>query len=107
MSRTDKKSNSEKAIGLFWQKNSQNGWGLLDRRVDLRCDGAVVGQVLRGFLAGLNDSEWWPSQSWASAAVMIQQIIRVFDGPSCPPHLCTQMVRLLASINGQHSHISP
>lgn len=53
MSRTDKKSNSEKAIGLFWQKNSQNGWGLLDRRVDLRCDGAVVGQVLRGFLAGV------------------------------------------------------
>jgi len=37
---------------------------------------------------------------------MIQQIIRVFDDPSCPPHLCTQMVRLPASTNGQRSRIS-
>lgn len=38
---------------------------------------------------------------------MFQQIIRVFDDPSCPLHLCTQTAHLLASTNGQRNHISP
>lgn len=57
-------------------------------------------------MLGFNNSGWWPSQSWASAAVIIQQIIRVFDDPSCPPHPCIQTARLPASTNGQRSHIS-
>lgn len=37
---------------------------------------------------------------------MIQQIILVFDDPSCLPHLCTPMAHLLALTNVQRSHIS-
>lgn len=58
------------------------------------------------FCWGYHNSEWWPSQSWASAAVMTQQIIRLFDDPSCLPHLCTQKARLPALTSVQRSRIS-
>lgn len=58
------------------------------------------------FCWGYHNSERWPSQSWALAAVMIQHIIRLFDDPSSLPHLCTPTARLPALTSVQRSRIS-